>query len=267
VKRLSLLAASTSILLGGCALKSDIRRVEGQLQRMQEMQVEAARADSVRAALLAEIIATQREALDSLAQLQRRFMSFQGTMQSDMTSVQRQLVQVQELTGQSQQRLTELRRQVDQRLSQAPPTVSGSAQPGDSGRMVEPGGAGGPTARELHDLSLQQLRRGSPTTARAGFTQLVNDYPDDPLAADAWFFIGESWESTAPDSAVPAYERVARDHQDSRRAPTALYRLGLLAERRNDRDGARLYFQRVVAGYPRSDEAELARAKLNTPEE
>jgi len=44
--------------------------------------------------------------------------------------------------------------------------------------------------------------------------------------------------------------------------PSALYKLGLLAERRGDKPAARTYFARVIAGYPRSDEANLARDKL-----
>jgi len=49
---------------------------------------------------------------------------------------------------------------------------------------------------------------------------------------------------------------------NSPRAPSALYKLGLLAEQRNDKAAARTFFKRVVAGYPRSDEANLARDKL-----
>jgi TolA-binding protein len=52
-------------------------------------------------------------------------------------------------------------------------------------------------------------------------------------------------------------------YTDSPRAPTALYRLGLMAEQEGDIDQARVYYERVVTGYPRSDAAELARAKLN----
>jgi TolA-binding protein len=37
-----------------------------------------------------------------------------------------------------------------------------------------------------------------------------------------------------------------------------------MAERRGDRAGARVYYQRVLSDYPRSDEAALAREKLNT---
>jgi len=62
-----------------------------------------------------------------------------------------------------------------------------------------------------------------------------------------------------------AYERIAKEHANSTRAPAALYKLGLLAEQRGDPRAARVYYQRVVAGYPRSEEAALARTKLSGP--
>jgi tol-pal system protein YbgF len=119
--------------------------------------------------------------------------------------------------------------------------------------------------QELYDLSLQRLRRGSPETARAGFRKLLEDYPEHALAADAQFLIGESWEQTNGDSARAEFESVAERYPDSRRAPAALYKLGLIAERAGNLEAARLYYLRVVSGYPRSDEAELARNKLNSP--
>ena len=85
-------------------------------------------------------------------------------------------------------------------------------------------------------------------------------------AADARFFLGESWGEGNPDSAAAAYEHVVRRHPDSRRAPTALYRLGLFAERRGDQRAAEVYYGRVIAGYPRSEEAQLARTKLGNPD-
>jgi tol-pal system protein YbgF len=110
------------------------------------------------------------------------------------------------------------------------------------------------------------LRRGSPGTARAGFQQFLREYPRHPLAGDAWFFLGESWEASDGDSAAVAYDQVVEQFPDSRRAPTALYRLGLLAERAGDRRAAEVYYSRVIAGYPRSEEARLARSKLENPE-
>jgi tol-pal system protein YbgF len=234
-----------------------VRRVEEQLA---EYRAETARADSARAVLLDQILLYQHRALDSLQVLQRRLATFQGDVRTDMTEVQRQLAEVQELTGQSQQRLTELRGQLDQR--QQFPVVPVVPMGGDSAAAMAPEQI---AAQELYDVSLQQLRRGSPATAREGFRMLLADYPSHPLAADAQFFMGETWEESEPDSAAAAYEAVIRNHPDSRHAPTALYRLGLLAERRGDQRAAEVYYTRVIAGYPRSEEAQLARTKLGNP--
>lgn len=257
MRRLALFAVA-SVALSACALKSDVRRVEEQLL---EMQAEAARTDSVRAAVLDHIIWLQEQYLDSLSAVRRWLVAFQGDVRTDMTDVRRQLVQIQELTGQSQQRLTELRGQLDTRLRQ--PIVVPGGQPGDT---AAGGAVGDIDAQELFDLSLEQMRRGSPGAARTGFQAFLATYSQHPLAADAQFFLGETWEESEPDSAASAYELVARNFPDSRRAPTAVYRLGLIAERRGDQRAAEVYYQRVIAGWPRSDEAQLARTKLGNPQ-
>jgi TolA-binding protein len=52
-------------------------------------------------------------------------------------------------------------------------------------------------------------------------------------------------------------------YPNSRRAPTALYKSGLLELRRGNADDARTFFNRVVQGYPDSDEFELAQRELD----
>jgi hypothetical protein len=120
-----------AVTLGGCALKGDVRRVERRLIDLQAgMEAEQARRDSLRAAQVARIIALLAAVQDSLVAQQRALTITRGELRSDLTDVQRQLVQVQELTGQSQQRLSELRTQLEQRGRDAflPP------QPGDTVR-------------------------------------------------------------------------------------------------------------------------------------
>jgi tol-pal system protein YbgF len=114
----------------------------------------------------------------------------------------------------------------------------------------------------MYDLSLQQYRRGSLGTARLGFREFLRLYPADERAPDALFYVGETFGGENADSAAAVYEQVVKTYPNSTRAPSALYKLGLLAEARGARTTARTYYQRVVAGYPRSDEANLARDKL-----
>jgi tol-pal system protein YbgF len=116
----------------------------------------------------------------------------------------------------------------------------------------------------MYEGSLNQLRRGSPGTARMGFQQFVKTFPSDPRVADATFFIGESFAGESPDSAAVYYTEVAKNFPKSSRAPSALYKLGLLAERAKDPAAAKGYYQRVIKNYPASDEAALARDRLKS---
>ncbi len=257
-----------SVALGGCASKGDLRRVEDQLVLSR---AEAARQDSARAARLTEIITLQQRIRDSLgagqralnASLQASLQSLRGDISSDLYNIQQQLVQVQALTGQSQQRLTELRTQLEARSEQLN-TAPAAPSPGDSGRTTAQPSAGNPPAGQIYETSLQQLRRGSPGTARLGFRELLRLYPSDSRVADATYFIGESFAAEAPDSAAQYYGAVVQGYPTSDRAATSLYKLGLLAERRKSIDAARTFYQRVVKEYPKSDEAALARDRLKT---
>jgi tol-pal system protein YbgF len=224
-----------------------------------------ARADSVRAdyleLTLEQIMTLQRQVLDSLDAQDRRLALFRGTIRSDLTEVQRQLMQIQELTGQSQQRLSELQGRLEDREQQ--PMVVEPEAGADTTGAATPQTATPSSVDEVYQVAVSLLNRGSPQTARTAFQQLLQQFPNHERAQDAQFHLAESWEGSAPDSAVAAYELVVQDYPNSPRAPTALYRLGLLSEQNGDMEAAQVYYTRVVSGYPQSDAAVLARAKLN----
>lgn len=250
------------VALGGCALKGDVRRVEEQVM---ELRAEMARADSARAdflnEMLVQIVALQQQVLDSLEAQDRELALFRGTIRSDMTEAQRQLMQIQELTGQSQQRLSELQGRLNAR-EREPMYVQPESE-ADTAEVAPDQTATPSSVEEVYQVAVRLLRSGSPVTARTAFQQLLQQFPDHELAQDAQFHLAEAWEGSNPDSAVAAYEQVVMEYPNSPRAPTALYRLGLLAEQRGDMEAAQVYYTRVVSGYPQSDAAELARTKIN----
>ncbi len=248
MRRAAILLPVALAAVGGCALRSDVDRVEARIATLQE---ETARQDSARARQVTELLALQRQLLDTVAASQRALTAFRGDVSRDLYGVQQQLMQVQELTGQSQRRLSELRGDLEARGQQleAPAGAPAAGRPG-------------PSSSQMYEASLQQLRGGSTATARMGFRQLLAQFPSAPEAADAVYFIGESFAGEAPDSAAAYYRRVVQDHPRSSRAPAALYKLGLLAEQRRDTAAARQAYQQVVDRYPGADEAALARDRL-----
>ncbi|HMU61002.1 MAG TPA: tetratricopeptide repeat protein [Gemmatimonadales bacterium] len=247
IRRIAPILVVATVALGGCALRSDVRRLEEQLNTMQD---ESNRRDSMLAAQLTQVLAMQRAAGDSLAAVEANLRSFRGETLGQLYDVQKQLLQVQELAGQSTRRLNELRGDLDARGQQL------------SGPAPTAGGASSASAVQMYEASLQQLRRGSTGTARAGFRQFLEQYPTAPEAADAVYFIGESFSTEAPDSAAAYYTQVAEQYPTSPRAASALYRLGSMAESARDTTAARGYYQRLIAKYPTSNEAALARDRL-----
>ena len=255
------LALGTALALGGCAMKSDVTRVQNDVAVLRE---ENARQDSARARQLGEIIRMQQQLFDSLATTRETIRTLRGDVANDLYGVQQQLVQLQELTGQSQRRLTELRTQLEARAEQlAASGAPGAAARPDSGA---PAAAAPPTgnasADQMYEASLGQLRRGSASTARLGFRELLRSYPTSDKVPDALYFIGESFRTENADSAGAYYDMVARSYPRSPRAASALYNLGLLNERAQKTAAARDAYQRVVQTYPKSDEAGLARDRL-----
>jgi TolA-binding protein len=229
------------------------------------MRIETARRDSIRAAALASVVVLQQRIMDSLVAGREALRTLDVRIQTDVTEIQRQLLQVQELTGQSQRRLSELKGQLDARSEQmqaagvpVPPTV-----PGDTTtRAPVPGTAGSPSADQLYQGARQQLNRGAVGTARRGFHEFLRLYATHDLAPDALYYIGESFAVENPDSAVAYWTRVVTEHKAAARAPTSLYKMGRLEETRNNRTAARGYYERLLREYPRSEDVDLARDRL-----
>lgn len=255
------------VALAGCATSGAVRRVETQVT---VLRVETARRDSARAAELDRIIAVQERLLDSLTVTQQALRGFRSAATADLTEIARQLVQIQELTGQSQQRLSQMRADLEARyqsalLAQQPGAGVPPAGTGDT--TVTPPVAGAtpvPSANQMYQAARLQFTRGSLGTARMGFQQYLEAWPDDALVPDALYQIGETFYAENPDSAGAYYQQVLERFPTSSRAPTALYKVGLLAEGRNDVAAARAAYERLIRDYPRaSNEVPLARERLN----
>src|SRR4029453_4327559 len=88
---------------GWGAWKTDVQLVQGEVVLRK---AEMARRDSARAAQLDEIIQVQRQIMDSLNSTRRSVAQVRGDLSTDLYNIQQQLVQLQELTGQSQPGLT-----------------------------------------------------------------------------------------------------------------------------------------------------------------
>lgn len=249
------------VTTGGCfATRSDMRVLQGDILNFR---TENARADSARARQLAAVSTALGTISDSLKATSERLGRFQGDTRGDLRAIQQQIIQVQELTGQSQRRIQEMRADLEARAQQQQVIPTPMTVPGDTtgAAPVQPT----PGPNQLYQLAYDQLRRGSYSSARAAFEELLRLYPTSELAPDAQINIAEAFaaEGTAA-SADSAYAAVVAKYPRSPRAATALYKMALSMARQGKKSDARTAMDRVVREYPTSDEADLAREWLRT---
>lgn len=255
--RLKAVAPAAALLACGClASKRDVFMLQSQLS---SMQAASARADSAQRVQVEALLNAVSVSNDSVRSISARLARLQSTVSTDHYEMGRELLQIQELTGQSQRRLQELRASLEERNQNAAVTVPPGTP--DSLQPAPPG----PGPAQLFQSSLDQMRRGSMRVARSGFEQLLTQYPNSEDAPEAMIYIAATYASERNQVAADSvYGLVVQRYPSSPKAATALYKQALSMREAGRITQARAAFERIIKDYPRSDEAELARGQLRT---
>ncbi|MCB2211796.1 tetratricopeptide repeat protein [bacterium] len=117
--------------------------------------------------------------------------------------------------------------------------------------------------RALYDQGQEEYLRGEYELARMGYRELLNSFPESPLADDALYWLAESFMADEqPDSAQTMFNRVLGEYPDSNRLPATLLKLGILAMDAGEDDAARGHFETITRDFPDSPEAEQAAMRL-----
>jgi tol-pal system protein YbgF len=257
--RLRSVAPAAALVVSGClASKRDVFMIQNQLSTMQ---VASARADSARRVQVDAVLEQLVQTNDSVRAVGARLAKLQSTVATDHYEMGRQILQIQELSGQSQRRLQELRASLEERNQNAAAAVPVPAGTPDSLRPAPPV----PGPAQLFQSSLEQMRRGSMTVARNGFEELLRSYPSSEDAPEAMIYIAATYAAERNQVAADSvYGLVVQRYPSSPKAATALYKQALSMREAGRTTSARAAFERIVKDYPRSDEAALAREQLKT---
>ncbi|MGA7155670.1 MAG: transporter [Acidobacteriaceae bacterium] len=101
--------------------------------------------------------------------------------------------------------------------------------------------------------------------ASSEFTDLIKAYPDDNLAGNAYFYLGEmQLRLHKPSLAIKNYDQVITRYVDNAKIPAAeLHKAYALADEREN-DAAERELRELIQRFPVSPEASQARTKLNS---
>jgi|688.fasta_scaffold199550_2 tol-pal system protein YbgF len=269
---LARLAPLAAVAAAGCfATRNDVRVVQ---QDIATLRTESARRDSARAVQDARLLTALQQSIDETRDSIRSVSTQLGRHNADnreeMYAIGQQVIQLLAMQGLSQQRLQEMRAALEERAATVPPpavapptgTMTGRDSVAAEAVSTEPAAPG---PNQLYQLANEQMKRGSFSTARAGFGELLRLYPESDLAAESQFQIALAFGSEGQDaSADSAYALVVTKYPQSPRAPTSLYKRGVALAAAGQTRLARQLLTQLIDTYPRADEVELARDRLRT---
>ncbi|MBM3885570.1 MAG: tetratricopeptide repeat protein [Gemmatimonadetes bacterium] len=276
-----LLAPVVLVTAGACfATRADLRIVQGDVLAVRDSvraaRLAAERRDSLARvatdSALARVVAALVTVGDSVVSIRGATQRMDGALREDLHTIRQQLITIQELTGQSQRRIQELRADLESDAADraSTPVVPSAAADTTRGTTTvgAAGGAGTPTGpgpAQLYQLGQDQLRRGSNTAARGAFTTLLTQHPQSDLAPDALYGIAETF--TAEGNGVRAdsvYNLVATRYPQSERAPIALYKRATAYRLVGQAERAQSLYRQIVETYPNSESARLAQGFLTS---
>lgn len=269
-RSLQWLAPVVVLTTGACfATRDDVRVLQSDIQ---VVRAERVAADAALVAALASIesellriTATLAEIADTARASNRTVMRLRGDVREDLQSIRQQLIMIQELTGQSQRRILELRNEMENRAAElaapvVPPQTDSTGRT-SSAPPTRPPQVLGPA--QLNQLGQDQLRRGSTTSARVAFLELLNKHPTSDLAPSALYSVAETWADEGNGVAADSvYALVFQRYPQSDQAPNALYKRATAYRSIGQTQQARAIYQQIVDRYPRTDAALLAQEFL-----
>lgn len=259
---------------GAClATQQDLRVVQGDViavrDEFRRLQSAERTRDSLRAvsldSALAQITLLLRATNDTVRGISTTVIRLRGDVREDLQNVRAQLIAIQELTGQSQRRIQELRADLESdAIEKSTAPIAGAPIGRDTARAPAPATPG---PAQLYQMGQDQLRRGSGASARSAFSALLAQYPRSDLAADALYGMAEAFTAEGNAAAADsAYGQVVARYPNSDRAPTALYKRATALRVAGKGDSARELYRQIIQRYPRSEAAVLSEQFVGSPQ-
>jgi len=122
-----------------------------------------------------------------------------------------------------------------------------------------------PTPDATYMKGLDAYKAGDLTAAREIFTRFLEQYPQHDLAANAHYWIGETYYSEKSyEPAILAFQEVIKKFPAKDKVPAAMLKQAMAFNAINDTKSARYVLKKLGETFPKSDEAVKAKELLKT---
>lgn len=291
---------AAAVLLCSCALREDVYSLDHRLAALERHNVELVRQNrelgqrNEELAQAKEKIASRVEGLDETRrndemELRGQYAEMAAQLQAMRDSTQllsgrldeMEYLLNQKLKGfettqkQNQERMDRLATDMaalQKRLdSLGRSTPQGSGQPRQpppaQASAAAPAAAAGSslTDQELYQSSKKAFDSGNMDAARKGFETLLADFPKSQLADNAQYFIGETYyREKWYEKAILEYQKVIENYPAGNKVASALLKQAFSFLKIGETNNARLILKDLIARYPGTEEAGIAKKKLES---
>ncbi len=258
IKTSPFILGSLLLATGGCffATKQDFEKLQ---QDIVVARASSGAADSVQRAQLIDVSRSMRTLSDSLNALSKRLSAMRTASESEMNAMKEDISQLQDMSGQSEQRLRDVRAALEEKRQQEP------APAPDDPAASSTAPSTGPGPLQLLQAGRDQLLKGGNVAARSAFSELISRYPRSEYVPEAMFYTAQAYTAERNlDAADAQYLALISRFPNSPRVPTAMYKRALHLQSQKKTAEAKKLFQDIIKRFPRSDEAALADERLQS---
>jgi len=121
-----------------------------------------------------------------------------------------------------------------------------------------------PPVDQIYQGALRDYNSARYPVAASEFADVIHYYPQDPLAGNAQFYLGEiAFRQGQFAAAVKSYDAVLEQYSGNSKAPAAELRKGQSLIEMGQKDAGVRELRTLISRYPNTPEALEGRSKLN----
>jgi tol-pal system protein YbgF len=260
------------------AVSKEMVQLQTQVQQLQDMVQHLQTSNDERMGVLVNLVQQNTDNMNRMMAtvnaLQTALKTENEQRGSNSTQLSTQIQALNDSVDELKTRIANLGTQLQAIQSQMQNVNGMPAQPGGVAPPVNqgPGGQAGaqmpmpqaPPVDQLYQGGLRDYNSAKYAIAASEFGDVIHYYPQDPLAGNAQFYLGEiSYRQGKFAAAIKNYDAVLEQYSGNPLAPSAELRKGQSLIQMGQKDAGVRELRTLIQRYPQTPEAQEGRSALN----
>jgi tol-pal system protein YbgF len=264
------------------AVSKEMVQLETQVQQLQDMVQHLQTSNDERMGVIVNMVQQNNENMNrmmaSVNALQTTLRTESDQRGSSNTQLSTQIQSLNDSVDELKTRIANLTTQMQSIQGQLGNVNGMPAQPGGGPAPLANQGPGGqaaaqpeapptpaaPPVDQIYQSALRDYNSAKYNIAASEFSDVIHYYPQDPLAGNAQFYLGEiSYRQGKYAAAIKSYDALLEQYSGNSKAPAAELRKGQSLIEMGQKDAGIRELRTLVQRYPQTPEAQEGRSKLN----